>query len=149
MTGFSYNYKRIYRIYRELELNLHIKPRKRLKREVPELLIVPLVKNAVWSIDFMYDQLKDGCSIRLFNVDVYNREALGIEVDFYLPSAYVILSLEQINEWSGKPLAIRCDYGLVEYVGTVITEWAKIQGLPYQQRQSIYVRRYRHVGSLS
>lgn len=33
--------KRVYRIYFELELNMRIKPRKRLKREKPEELAVP------------------------------------------------------------------------------------------------------------
>ena len=39
-----------YRIYRELELNMRIKPRKRLQRETPEPLIVPEAPNEVWSI---------------------------------------------------------------------------------------------------
>lgn len=34
-------HKRVYRIYCELELNLRIKPRKRLKREKPDVLAVP------------------------------------------------------------------------------------------------------------
>jgi putative transposase len=34
--GFKWNHKRVYRIYRELELNLRIKPRKRIKRDRPE-----------------------------------------------------------------------------------------------------------------
>jgi putative transposase len=33
VKGFQWNHKRIYRIYRELELNLRIKPRKRLVRQ--------------------------------------------------------------------------------------------------------------------
>ena len=41
VKGFGWNHKRVYRIYRELELNLRIKPRKRLVREVPETLTVP------------------------------------------------------------------------------------------------------------
>ena len=35
VKGFGWNHKRVYRIYRELELNLRIKPRKRLVREKP------------------------------------------------------------------------------------------------------------------
>src|ERR1700693_4308353 len=65
---FGWNHKRVYRIYRELELNLRIKPKKRLVRERPEALSVPESINAVWSMDFMHDQLSDGRSIRLFNV---------------------------------------------------------------------------------
>ena len=33
VKGYGWNHKRIYRIYRELELNLRIKPNKRIKRE--------------------------------------------------------------------------------------------------------------------
>src|SRR6185312_7809339 len=79
VKGFKWNHKRIYRIYRELELNMRIKPRKRLVREQPEPLAVPYMANEIWSMDFMHDQLADGRSIRLFNViDDYNREGLCI-----------------------------------------------------------------------
>ena len=78
----------MYRIYKALELNLRIKPRKRLVREKPEALTVPMEINQVWSMDFMHDQLQDGRSFRLFNlIDDFNREALAIEIDLSLPSA--------------------------------------------------------------
>lgn len=35
IKGFVWNHKRVYRIYRELELNLRIKPRRRLERKKP------------------------------------------------------------------------------------------------------------------
>lgn len=47
VKGFGWNHKRVYRIYRELELNLRIKPKKRLVREKPEPLAVPESINAV------------------------------------------------------------------------------------------------------
>jgi putative transposase len=110
VKGFKWNHKRVYRIYKELELNLRIKPRKRLNREKPEPLAVPDSINQVWSMDFMHDQLSDGRSFRVLNIiDDYNREALGIEIDFSLPSERVIRALKQIIEWRGRPLAIRCD----------------------------------------
>ena len=97
VKGFLWNHKRVSRIYRELELNLRIKPKKRMHRAKPERLTVPVSINQVWSMDFMHDQLNDGRSFRLLNViDDFNREALGIEVDFSLPSERVIRSLEQI-----------------------------------------------------
>ena len=75
VKGFNLNHKRVYRIYRELELNLRIKPRNRLKRDKPDALNVPISMNQVWSMDFMSDSLIDGRSIRTFNViDDYNRE---------------------------------------------------------------------------
>ena len=77
VKGFGWNHKRVYRIYRKLELNLRIKPRKRLVRAKPAALAVPAKPNTCWSMDFMHDQLSDGRSVRLFNViDDFNREAL-------------------------------------------------------------------------
>jgi len=35
IKGYGWNHKRVYRIYRELELNLRIKPRHRIKRDKP------------------------------------------------------------------------------------------------------------------
>lgn len=52
---FKWNHKRVYRIYRELELNLRIKPKRRLKREKPDKLTVPTQTNKSWSMDFMHE----------------------------------------------------------------------------------------------
>ncbi len=148
VKGFGWNHKRVYRIYRELELNLRIKPKKRLVRERPEPLSVPEAINQVWSMDFMHDQLADGRSFRLFNVlDDFNREGLGIEVDLSLPSARVIRSLDQIIDWRGKPNAIRCDNG-PEYISGALLAWAQQRGIriehiqPGKPQQNAYVERY-------
>lgn len=60
VQGFSWNHKRVCRLYRELELNLRIKPKKLLVREKPE----PEGINETWSMDFMHDGL---CSAPLIN----------------------------------------------------------------------------------
>jgi len=112
VKGFGWNHKRVYRIYCELELNMRIKPKKRLHRDKPDALNVPEVINEVWSMDFMHAKLSDGRSFRTFNViDDFNREGLAIDVDISLPAERVVRSLEQIIEWRGKPRAIRCDNG--------------------------------------
>ncbi len=91
VKGYGWNHKRVYRIYRELELNLRIKPRRRIKRDKPDALSVPLQVNDVWSMDFMSDSLNDGRTLRTFNViDDYNRECLTIDADLSLPSLRVI-----------------------------------------------------------
>ena len=110
VQGYGWNHKRVYRIYCEMELNLRIKSNKRLKRDKPEPLAVPDGPNDTWSMDFMADQIADGRSIRTLNVlDDFNREGLGIEVDFSLPAQRVVRSLNQIIEWRGKPKTIRVD----------------------------------------
>ncbi len=148
VKGFGWNHKRVYRIYRELELNLRIKPKKRLIREKPEVLAVPDDINISWSMDFMHDQLEDGRSYRLFNViDDFNREGLGIEVDLSLPSERVIRALNQIIEWRGKPKQIRCDNG-PEYISDTLTGWATKNDItiafiqPGNPQQNAYIERY-------
>lgn len=148
VKGFGWNHKRVYRLYRELELNLRIKPKKRITREKPEPLAVPVAINDVWSMDFMHDSLEDGRSYRLFNViDDFNREGLGIEVDFSLPAERVIRALDQIIEWRGTPLTLRCDNG-PEYVSTALTTWAEKRGIhleyiqPGKPQQNAYIERY-------
>ncbi|SIO07451.1 putative transposase [Sulfurivirga caldicuralii] len=148
VKGFKWNHKRVYRIYRELELNLRIKPKKRIRRDKPEPLSIPQDINQVWSMDFMHDSLDDGRSYRLLNViDDFNREGLGIEVDFSLPAPRVIRALENIMEWRGKPQTIRCDNG-PEYIGRTLQEWAKRHHIliehiqPGKPQQNGYVERY-------
>jgi len=76
-----------------LELNLRIRPRKRLVRERPQPLAVPKGINQMWSMDFMHDQLSDARNFRLFNALYdFNREGLGIDVDLSLQSTRVIRS---------------------------------------------------------
>lgn len=98
VKDFGWNHKRVYHIYRELELNMRIKPRKRLRRETPEPLAVPEALNEVWSMDFMADQPADGRSFRTLNVlDDFNREGWGIEVDISLPAEPVVRTLNQYH----------------------------------------------------
>ena len=148
VKGFPWNHKRVYRIYCELELNLRIKPKKRLYRDKPEPLAVPTTINQTWSMDFMHDQLGDGRSFRAFNViDDFNREGLGIEIDFSLPTERVIRALDQIIEWRGKPRAIRSDNG-PEYISHKLAAWAEKRGVtlmfiqPGNPQQNAYIERY-------
>jgi len=148
VKGFGWNHKRVYRIYCELELNMRIKPKKRIVREKPEPLAEPEAINHVWSMDFMHDQLRNGRSYRLFNViDDCNREGLGIEVDFSLPAERVIRSLERIIEWRGKPRTLRCDNG-PEYISHRLQAWAEQKDIrleyiqPGKPQQNAYIERY-------
>jgi len=92
--GHNWNHKRLYRLYRELELSLRLKPKSRLKRDKPNALAVPTEINQVWSMDFMSDSLNDGRSVRTFNsIDDCNREGLAMDFGSSLPVQRVIRSL--------------------------------------------------------
>jgi putative transposase len=128
VRSYPWNHKRVYRIYKELELNLRIKPKKRLVREEPRALSVPDEINEVWSLDFMHDQLTD-------------------RRPFSLPAERLIRALEQIIGWRGKPKVIRCDNG-PENISGAVQAWANKHGIrieyiqPGQPQQNAYIERF-------
>jgi putative transposase len=133
---------------RDEEVEVYGKPRKRLMREKPAALTVPQAINQVCSMDFMHDQLQDVRAFRLFNViDDFHREAIGMEIDFSLPSERVIRELKQIISWRGKPEVIRCDNG-PEYISAAIQscaqEWKiRLEYIqPSNPLQNAYVERF-------
>jgi len=141
VKGYGYNHKGIYRIYRELELNLSIK----VKRDKPNKLAVSRQFNQTWSMDFMHDSLSDG---RIFNIiHNYNREWLGIEVDLSLPTLRVIRTLDRIIEWCSKPKILLYDNG-PEYLSGQLVEWAVSNQIqltyiqPDKPQQNAYVERF-------
>ena len=96
----------------------------------------------------MHDSLTDGRGFRLFNViDDYNREALTVEIDFSLPAHRVIHSLNQLIEYRGKTVQVRCDNG-PEYLSSALRNQAFDQGItisciePGNPQQNAYVERF-------
>ena len=99
-------------------------------------------------MDFMHDQLSNSRCFQLLNViDDFNREALGIEVDFSLPSERLIRTLERIIEWRGSPKVIRCDNG-PENISHAVQQWAQNRSIrleyiePGKPQQNAYVERF-------
>ena len=93
-------------------------------------------------------RLGDGRAFRLLNVlDDFNREGLGIEVDFSLPAERVIRSLDRIIEWRGQPGTIRVDNS-PEYISGKLLLWAEKRGItiqhiqPGQPQQNACIERY-------
>jgi len=127
--GYKWNHKRVYRIYKELKLNLRMKTKKRLTGRVKEPLVRPIYPNVTWSMDFMSDSLQNGRKVRTLNIiDDYNREILEIDVAHSQPAKRVIASLKKLIEWRGKPLEIRVDNG-PEFIATLLKEWCRNQGI--------------------
>jgi len=87
------------RVYCDLQLNIKIKPRKRLAPGEAKILVIPTRCNICWSMDFMQDALSTGRKFRTLHILYdHNRESLDIEIDFSLPALRVIRKLEQITE---------------------------------------------------
>lgn len=146
--GRRWNHKRVYRVYKELELNLRIKPKRRFPSRNPVPLDEAEQPNDCWSLDFMSDSLTDGRSYRTLNViDDFNREALAIEVDHSLPSARVARVLDQIAEERGRPRKLRSDNG-PEFTAQALEDWAEKHGVdhrpidPGKPTQNAYIERF-------
>ena len=146
--GYTWNHKRIRRVYRALALHLKRKPKKRLPARIAQTLAVPEQRNQTWSLDFMSDALSNGRTFRTLNViDDYNREALWIEVDTSLPAERVVRVLEQLLEWRGSPTSIRMDNG-PELISQRLESWAKQKNIellhiqPGKPAQNAYIERF-------
>jgi putative transposase len=108
--GEQWNHKRVRRIYRQMNLHIRRRAKRRLPDRLKEALQIPLSPNHTWSIDFMCDTLVDRRKFRLLNVlDDFNRESVAIEVDTSLPSIRVLRVLERLIVYRQKPEIISVD----------------------------------------
>lgn len=146
--GRDWNHKRIRRVYLEMALNLHPKPKKRLPARVATPLVVPTQSNQTWSMDFMSDSLSNGRTFRTLNViDDFNREALAIEVDTSLPAERVVQALERLLFERAAPKQIRIDNG-PELISHRLESWAEERHIvlihiqPGKPAQNAYIERF-------
>ena len=117
------NHKRVYRVYRTLDLVCG-------RKQTRHALTVrgnarpPVYRpNERWSVDFVKDRLVGGRQFRAFNVvDDFTCECMAIEVDFSLPSARVLMVLDELVRGRGVPGTIRFDNG-PEFRSLAMLRW--------------------------
>ena len=147
-NGLPINHKLTWRIYRAMGLHLPRRLKKRLPTRVKQPLVVPETANGCWSLDFTRNVLTDGRRFRTLNVlDDYNRQLLGVEIDFSLPAARVVQVLARLVECHGRPAQLRTDNG-PEFISARLTVWCKTQGInlhwiqPGKPTQNDYTERF-------
>jgi len=97
--GYGWNHKKVWRVYKDMELNLHRRTKRRLPKGPRIPLVAPETKNVVRARDFMHDTLYYGKPFRTLNlIEEANRKGLGIEIDTSWPAARVVRVLEQLGE---------------------------------------------------
>jgi putative transposase len=127
--GVEVNHKRLYRIYREEQLAVRRRRRKRIAASARPQMPVPSRVNERWSMDFMADTLATGRSFRTLNiVDDFSRECLVIEVDTSLPGLRVARVLDRIAARRGLPQGIVVDNG-PEFCSRALDAWAYQRGV--------------------
>ena len=145
--GWDVNMKRIYRIYRDLALQLRNKtPKRRVKAKLREDRAAAVGPNDVWAMDFVYDQLATGKKLRMLTVvDTFSRYVPVLDPRFSCRGEDVVRRLEQVCFQIGYPKTIRVDQGS-EFISRDLDLWAYANGVtldfsrpgkPTQSRRSI------------
>lgn len=144
----EWNHKRIYRVYKAMNLNLRRTARKRIPKRERACLYAPRLPDTVWSVDFMVDALACGRRFRTFNVvDDFNWEVLHIEVDTSISSTRLVRVFEQLKRDRVLPQVLRTDNS-PEFLGAPFAEWAKANGMviryiqPGKPNQNAYIERF-------
>ena len=142
------NHKKVYRLYKEINLSLACKKSKRLTHQGIKCLTSSTFVNEHWSMDFISDRLTDGRHYRCLNIiDDYSRFNIAISPAFSLPSLCVTKILDQAINMYGKPQFIRTDNG-PEFRSNVFTKWAVDLGInlkfiePGKPTQNAYVESF-------
>lgn len=147
-AGELVNYKRVERLYR-LE-QLHIRRRRRKKIPVSERqpLIRPGAANEVWSMDFAFDRVASGRTIKcLVIVDDATHEAVAIVPEHTIGGDHLTRILDSVCAQRGTPAVIRTDNG-PEFTGKAMLNWAHRKGVvlrliePGKPNQNAYVESF-------
>lgn len=148
LDGQTINHKRLHRVYCAMKLNLPRRTKRRLPTRIRQPLKAPQGLNEIWALDFMADSLYSGRAYRTLNlIDEGNRQVLGIEVAYSIPSLRVIRVLQQLIEMYGKPRALRLDNG-PELTSVAFTEWCAAHDIevrfiqPGKPDQNAFIERF-------
>jgi putative transposase len=111
--GWRVNAKRVWRLYREMGLQLRSKtPKRRVKAKLREGRAGASAANEVWAMDFVHDQLFDGRKIRVLTIiDTFTRLSPAIDVRQSYRGADVVATLERAAIETSLPKTIRVDNG--------------------------------------
>lgn len=128
--GWQINRKRVYRVYRELNLAVRRKKRKRVAQANRLPRVMPIAPDIQWSLDFMRDTLSSGRVFRTLNVvDDATRECLAIEVDTSLSGRRTGRVLDRIARRRGAyPSRVVLDNG-PECTSKALDQWAYERGV--------------------
>lgn len=128
--GDTVNPKQIYRLYREIGLQLRNKtPRRRVKARLREDRSEAVRHNETWAMDFVHDELATGRKIRMLTiVDTFSRYSPAVDPRFSYRGEDVVETLERVCREAGYPKAIRVDQGS-EFISRDLDLWAYHKGV--------------------
>ena len=127
--GWEVGKKLVYRLYRELGLQMRTKKRRKLASEQRGPVESAVRANQRWSMDFITDRLENGRYFRTLTVvDQYTRECPVLEAAHSLTAAKVVHALDAVAVKRGYPESITVDNGS-EFCSRVMDAWAYRHGV--------------------
>ncbi len=128
--GWAVNPKRVYRLYKELGLQLRNKvPKRRVKAKLREDRRPATHSNQTWAMDFVHDQLATGRKIRILTVvETFTRFSPAVDPRFSYRAEDVVATLDRVCAELGFPKTIRVDQGS-EVVSRDLDLWAYSHGV--------------------
>ena len=122
--GMMVNHKRLFRLYREEKLSVRKRGGRKRALGTRAPMLVPLLPNQRWSLDFVSDQFTDCRRFRVLTViDDCTRECIALIADTSLSGRRVARELHQIIAQRGSPQMIVSDNG-TEFTSNAILNWA-------------------------
>ena len=116
-AGELINYKRVERLYRIEKLHIRRRRRKKIPVADRQPLIRPGRANEIWSMDFVFDRIASGRTVKcLAIVDDATHEAVAIVPEHTIGGDHLTRILDGICSQRGKPTMIRSDNG-AEFTG--------------------------------
>jgi putative transposase len=105
--GFDLDHKRLFRICREEQLPVRRRGGRKRAMGTRAPMVLPLMPNQRWSLDFVSDQPTDGRRFRIMTVvDDCTRECLALIADTSLSGAGVARELATLFDTRGKSQAV-------------------------------------------
>ena len=122
--GVVVNHKRLFRLYREEKLSVRKRGGRNCALGTRAPMLVPLMPNQRWSLDFVSDQFTDCRRFRVLTViDDCTRECIALVADTSLSGRRVARELSQLMLQRGTPKMIVSDNG-TEFTSNAILNWA-------------------------
>ena len=122
--GVTVNHKRLFRLYGEEKLSVRKRGGRKRASGTRAPMLVPLLPNQRWSLDFVSDQFTD-CRrfMVLIVIDDYTRECIALVADTSLSGKRVARELSQPILQCGVPKIVLSDDG-TEFTSNAILNWA-------------------------